>query len=506
MDEDGTDVTSSFSIRGTGFADDLSFIGVANKTEYGDLVFPYGTKSIGLYATPASEERTEDTLYSTDVFNLSVEDAEDLMLNSKLTLIAFKAVQPNREKGYMSVYGAGNMFIMQEPRYLSGSVGLTKSFKVGSEFSGMNLEEQGYSITYAVSFGGEKGCTPATENVSEDMATDATVKFDSKYASNVQVGNESDYANFYCSYGIGRPFNSPEQYKDAIEKTYAGNIAGDWENKLRTEQRMQFHYIMHTPIPVSKSKVKVFSVADGEVADVTQNYDISFRTGAYYFDDDGLPHFDPSKSTDLTFSTSGVINLPVYIIGSEMFSATRTDAAREGGINTCDVYFQPWTDYSTPDDTIYARLDWYFTRVVNNSTKKGIALLTDEYLQGTFQGVGPYSDTISKSIGEVSYEVKFGEELASVEKKPNMTVSAFADAGMNCTVTQAEFVEGDFVASAVVTPEDDVEDCSANMRLFVRASEETPEGYEAWFTDGINLNRNGKFDITQSINYDFVTE
>lgn len=504
MDEDGTDVTSSFVVEGSAF-NGYNYLGYVEPNEEGDLVFPYGTTKFGLRAYPASSETTENTLYSTTMNDLPVEDAENLMINSKLTLIAFKAVQPNRALGYSEVYGAGDIFIA-ETRYLSGSVGSTIDFKMGIEFSGLNLEEQGYGYTRVASAYAGHGCTPSAEDSYSDMTYDAHVVFDSKYSRDSVEGTEEDYAYFYGSYEIGRPFNSPAQYKDAIERTYASNISMNWEHKLKTQQHIEVKYIMHEPIPVRKSQVKVLSVADDTVTDVTSNYDITFNARSF-FDANGLPINNGTQETR-TFDASGVMKLPIYIQGWEQFKATRTAAAKEGGINTCDVAFQPWTDYETPASTIYSAVDFYFSVVVKTgqaSHKQGIALLTDNYLQGTFTGVGPYSAEITKHAGDASYSVDFGTELSAVVKKANMNASAYANSGTNCTVSEAKFIGDSLVANTVVTPEVKSDVCNATMSILVVEEENVPAGYEDWFYRKVNINRRGCFDIAQNISYSFST-
>ena len=141
MDEDGTDVTSSFSFGGFGAKSDGSPVGThaVVPDESGNLVFPYGTQKIDLWAEPNVEQVNENTLYSRRVFNLTVDKVEEIMLDGKVTLIAYKAVQPNSANGYIGVYGAYAYQRPVETRYLAGEQGSTINYKVGSEFKGLNL-------------------------------------------------------------------------------------------------------------------------------------------------------------------------------------------------------------------------------------------------------------------------------------------------------------------------------------------------------------------------------
>ena len=506
MDEDGTDVTSSFTFEGMGYKS----VGVPAGThsvvqdENGNLVFPYGTKKIDLWAETNVEQVNENTLYSRRVFNLPVDKVEELMLNDKVTLIAYKAVQPNSANGYFGVYRADAFSAFAHPletRYLAGVQGSTINYKIGSEFAGLNLETQGYAVTSYSVYGAEGCTTEIPEELSwDDFVATLSVVFNSKFVG-TPIGSEKDYAHFTLDWSIGRPFNTPAQYKSAIDATYVGVIEADWEHKLKTEQRMIIPYILHTPIDVSRSKLKVLNVSGETTVDVTNNYEFNFTTsGGVYYDADGYFHMNGS-SEDITQDSSGSIILPGNLYGGT-FYARRTAVAKADGVNTCDSWVNVTPDWQS-GQTSYSVIDYLIT-VKEGAGKKGIGFLVSDYVKGTFTGVGPYSAEITKTVGEASYTVEFGTEFASVEKPANAKISADAYGLTNCTTGEVTIADEGMVASVVVTPTTASDVSEAMLNYHLRFENDVPVGYSDWFSD-VTLNANGKFEYQQNVDYTFKT-
>lgn len=472
--------------------------------ESGNLVFPYGTQRIDLWAETNVEQVDANTLYSRRVFNLTVDKAEEIMLGGKVTLIAYKAVQPNSANGYFGIYRAGALSVFEHPlgtRYLAGTQGSTINYKIGSEFKGLNLDAQGYEVTSYNVYGAE-GCTseiPA-EVIWDDFETTFSVVFNSKFVG-TPTGSEKDYAHFTLDWSIGRPFNAPAQYKSAIDATYVGVIEADWEHKLKTEQRMIVPYILHTPIDVGKSKLKVFNVSGETPVDVTNNYEFTFTTsGGVYYDADGYFHMNGS-SEYITQDSTGSLVLPGNLYEGT-FYAKRTAVAEAAGVNTCysSVFVTPdWQN----GQTTYSVIDYLIT-VKEGAKKKGIGFLVSDYVQGTFTGVGPYSAEITKTVGEASYTVEFGTEFASVEKPANAKVSADAYGLTNCTTGEVTIAGEGMTASVVVTPTTASDVSEARLYYHLRFENDVPVGYSDWFSD-VTLNADGKFEYQQNVYYTFKT-
>ena len=503
MDEDGTDVTSSFSFGGIGFKSNGFPVGThaVVPDESGNLVFPYGTQKIDLWAEPNVEQVNENTLYSRRVFNLTVDKAEEIMLDGKVTLIAYKAVQPNSANGYFGVYGAYAYQRPIEKRYLAGEQGSTINYKVGSEFKGLNLETQGYKVTSVVAYG-EAGCTPSipSELVWNDFESTFSVVFNSKLVG-TPTGSENDYANFFFEWSIGRPFNTPAQYKSAIDATYVGVIEADFEHKLKTEQRMLINYILHTPIEVSKDKLKVLDVSGETPVDVTSNYEFAFSTaGGMYYDADGYFRMNGSGEY-ITPDSKGSLVIPGNLLSGN-FHANRTAVAYDAGVNTCNSFVRITPDWQN-GQTEYSVIDYLIT-ANEGAGKKGIGFLVSDYVQGTFTGVGPYSAEITETVGEASYTVEFGTEFASVEKPANATIRVYAYGVSNCTTEEATVAGEGMVASVVVNPTTASEVSEAKLNYDLGFEADVPVGYSDWFSD-VTLNADGKVEYNQNVDYTFKT-
>lgn len=503
MDEDGTDVTSSFSFAGIGFKSNGFPVGThaVVPDENGNLVFPYGTQKIDLWADPNVEQVDANTLYSRRVSNLTVDKAEEIMLGGKFTLIAYKAVQPNSANGYFGIYGADAYQRPIGKRYLAGELGSTINYKVGSEFKGLNLETQGYKVTSLMVYD-EEGCTPEipSEVVWNDFEATFSVVFNSKLVG-TPTGSENDYANFTFEWSIGRPFNTPAQYKSAIDATYVGVIEADFEHKLKTEQRMIINYILHTPIEVSKSKLKVLNVSGETPVDVTNNYEFTFSTGGgMYYDADGYFRMNGSGES-IAQNSKGSLVIPGNLL-SGTFHANRTAVAVTGGVNTCDSWVNVTPDWQN-GQTEYSVIDYLITSE-EGSGKKGIGFLVSDYVQGTFTGVGPYSAEITETVGKASYTVEFGTEFASVEKPANATIRVSAYGVSNCTTEEATVAGEGMIASVVVNPTTASEVSEARLYYGLGFEADVPVGYSDWFSTK-TLNANGKVEYNQNVDYTFKT-
>lgn len=505
VDEDGADVTSSFAVAGKGYKSDGSPVGTTDVTpnESGDLVFPYGTEKVNLWAETNVQVVDENTLYSRVAYQLPVDKVEEIMLDGKVTLIAYKAVQPNKANGYVGVYRADESSYNEHPldtRYLSGEPGNTIYYKVGSEFKGLNLEAQGYKVTSFSAHSGE-GCMPSGGAlVWNDFEATAGVIFNSKLVG-TPTGSEKDYAHFTFTWSIGRPFNTPAQYKSAIDATYVGTIEADAEHKLMTDQRMVIPYVLHTPIVVDKSKLKVLNVSGETPVDVTNNYRFtSYLDAGESYDADGYKHIGGFMNV-VDMDSEGRFTIPGNVANCR-FSAARTASAKEEGVNTCnsDVYVTPDFDNG---QTYYSALDYLITSE-EGTGKKGIGFLVSDYVQGTFSGVGPYSAEITKTVGEASYTVEFGTEFASVGKPANAEISAYAFSGTNCTTGEVTIADEGVVASVVVTPKDASSVSDARLNYKFSFQNDVPVGYSDWFSD-VTLNENGKLGYIQFVSYTFKT-
>lgn len=505
VDEDGTDVTSSFTFGGKGFKSDGSPVGTDSivPDENGNLVFPYGTQTVDLWAETNVFGVNENTLFSRGVFQLPVDKVEEIMLDGKVTLIAYKAVQPNRANSYFGWYRAGADALKYpiNTRYLSGEQGSTINYKIGSDFKGLNLEAQGYKVT-SFSLYGAEGCTaeiPA-ELVWNDLEATFSVVFNSKFVG-TPTGSESDYAHFTFDWSIGRPFNTPAQYKSAIDATYVGAIEADSEHKLMAEQRMIIPYVLHTPIEVSKSQLKVLDVSGETPVDVTNNYEFTFNisSGGCY-DEDGYSRGNGS-SVNIAQDSNGSLLIPGNILKGT-FYARRTAVAHDAGVNTCDSFVDVTPDMPN-GQTKYSVIDYLVTS--NEGTgKKGIGFLVSDYIQGTFTGVGPYYTEIIKPAGDASYTVEFGTEVASVEKPSNAKISASALGVINCKTGKATVSSESMLASVVVTPKNVSQYSKAVLQYEFRFENDVPVGYSDWFSD-VTLNADGKFVYQQGISYTFKT-
>lgn len=487
-----------------GFTSNNQPTGSPVHNENGDLVYHYGTNEINLWAETNVADVDENTLYSRRVFNLTVENAEEIMLSDKITLIAYKAVQPNTANGYIGVYRADAFSTFEhhlETRYLSGSQGSTLDFKIGAEFAGLNLDEQGYQVT-GYNMYDAAGCTPImpTELTWTDFVATYQVVFDSKYVG-TPSGSEKDYAHFTFDWSIGRPFNSPAQYKDAIEKTYAGNIEADFEHKLKTEQRMIIPYILHTPITIGKSKLKVVDVSGDAPTDVTSNYEFTFTTSSgFYYDADGYVKTGGHGST-IEQGSDGAIVIPGNIM-TGTFYANRTEVAKVDGVNTCDSWVHITEDWEN-NKTTYSIID-YLVTAGEGTNKKGIGFLVGDYFSGTFSGVGPYSGSSSATVGSASYTVPFGTEFASAEKPENARVSLYAYGINNCTTGEAAFTGEGLAASVDVTPTDASAVLEAEMGYHLVFTNDVPADYSNWFSSA-TLTAEGKFEYQQNVDYSFTT-
>lgn len=505
VDEDGTDVTSSFIFSGRGYKSDGSPIGmnivIPNKS--GDLVFPYGTDKVSLKAQPNTFMVNQNTLYSREVFDLQVDKVEEIMLRDKVTLIAYKAVQPNSANGYTGLYRADAVPVPKNPttRYLAGEQGSTINYKVGSEFAGLNLEAQGYRVTSCSVYGSE-GCEAEipTELVWNDLEATLSVVFNSKYVG-TPSGSENDYAHFTLDWSISRPFNAPAQYKNAIDATYVGVIEADSEHELKTEQRMVIPYILHTPIVVDKSKFKVLNVSGETPVDVTNNYEFAFYDdGGTYYDADGYRRTNGAGDV-IPMDPTGKITIPGRVSRCR-FGANRTYVAMEDGVNTCNSGV-----HITPDlqngQTYYSALDYLLTEE-EGTGKKGIGFLVGDYVKGTFEGVGPYSAEITKTVGEASYTVEFGTEFASIEKPANADIFAHGFGVTNCTTGEVTIADEGMIASVVVTPTTVSSVSEARFNYVFIFQYDVPAGYSDWFSD-VTLTADGKADYSQIVGYTFKT-
>ena len=264
---------------------------------------------------------------------------------------------------------------------------------------------------------------------------------------------------------------------------------------------MVVNYILHTPIEVSKSKLKVLDVSGETPVDVTNNYEFSLTTaGGMYFDADGYIRMGGSGES-IAQDSKGSIIVPGNIIGGT-FHANRTAVAQGAGVNTCDSWINMIPDVQN-GQTDYSVIDYLITSE-EGTGKKGIGFLVSDYVQGTFTGVGPYSAEITKTVGEASYTVEFGTEFASVEKPANSTIRVSAYGISNCTTEEATVAGEGMVASVVVNTTTASEISEAKLFYGLGFEADVPVGYSDWFSTK-TLNADGKFEYQQNVDYTFKT-